>query len=334
MKWNNFHWVYILAIGTIVFLLPKIKSSFQQFEECYGIAENQIRNYNRPDDVVIHEIRVRLGQEVQVGDTLMVFYPQNLQYKKEDLSSQTRLLDINKKVDRFQIQQAIQRLEHQKSTIEGNYNLKVRLLQDKKRTTDSLALLITNLPVSAHKYDMEKNTMDASRQLDLGEVNQRILLLMKELNAAPDLTIEKKSNIKVELSRIAEKEKGLVLISDMAGIVGQLDVQPGDAISAYQSLIKLYSTHPSLVTTYISENYIGSIDLIDSVIIESLTGYRLKCKILNLGARVTALPDRLKKIPEIKSWGREVQIEIPIENKLIQGEKVKVIFPGLSTNKR
>lgn len=328
--WKNFNWVYILALATLVFILPRIKSNLQNAEACYGIAENQIRTYTRPDDVLIQSIKVRLGQAVKIGDTLMIFEPQNLHYKKEDLTSQSRLLDINKQVDRFQIQQSIQRWEQQKSIVRSGYESQINTLTVQKRMADSLALLVTNHPVNTQKYDAQKSTLNERMQLELTEIDQKINLLKKELESAPDPTFEKQSNIQLELTRLQTKVKELVLISDMDGIVGVLDAQPGDPVAAYQSLIKLYSTHPSMVTAYISENYIGAIDVMDTVTIESLTGYRLTGKVLNLGARVTALPDRLKKIPEIKAWGREVQIEIPLDNLLIQGEKVNVIFPGLS----
>ncbi len=334
MKWRNINWVYVLSIGTIIFVLPKIKSKLQNFDECFGIAENQIRTYSRPEDVLVKEIKVRLGQAVERGDTLMIFHPQNLFYKKEDFSSQSRLLDINKQVDLLQIQQSIQRLEQQKEITQGNYEIKVQTLNDQKRLADSLALLVTNQPVSSQKYDLQKTAWEATLRLDLREIDLQIAQLKNELKTAPATHIEKQSNLSAEISRLQSKEKELVLISDMDGIVGVLDAQPGDPIAAYQSLVKLYSTHPNLVTTYISENYIGAIDIRDTVIVQSLSGYRITGKVLNLGVRVTALPDRLKKIPEIKSWGREVQIEIPLENQLIQGEKVNVIFPGLKATWR
>ena len=52
--------------------------------------------------------------------------------------------------------------------------------------------------------------------------------------------------------------------------------------------------------------------------------YILKGIVVNLGTRITALPERLKKIPELRAWGREVQINIQQDNLFLQGEKVRV----------
>lgn len=332
MQLQRFPWIYLVALITLLWILPRIKKKVQLSEEFYGIAENQIRNYNRSNDVIIESIRVRLGQNVKTGDTLMTFQAKNLYFKKEDLYSSSRMVDINKKADQFQIKQNIDKWEAQKKIITSTYLVKKNKLLAQKRLSDSLSRLITNQPPADKKYEMEINALNEMMQVELDEADHKISELQSLFKLSPDLASEKQTNIRTEINRLQEQEKDLILIADMDGLIGQLDVQRGDPVASYQSLVKIYSSHPNLVTSYISENFIGSVTTTDAVIIESIStpGYQLGGKILNLGARVTALPDRLKKIPEIKAWGREVQIEIPQDNKLIQGEKVKVLFPSLS----
>jgi multidrug resistance efflux pump len=332
MQIQRIPWIYLLALITLLWILPRIKKKVQYSEEFYGIAENQIRNYNRANDVIIESIRVRLGQNVKTGDTLMTFQSKNLYFKKEDLYSSSRLVGINKKADQFQIKQDIERWEEQKKIINSTYQVKKNKLLAQKRLSDSLSRLVTNQPVADKKYEMEINTLNEMMQVEMIEADHKISALQSLYKLSPDLATEKQSSIRTEINRLQEQEKELMLIADMDGSIGQLDVQRGDPVASYQSLVKIYSSHPNLVTSYISENFIGSVSATDSVMIESIStpGYTLSGKILNLGARVTALPDRLKKMPEIKAWGREVQIEIPQDNKLIQGEKVKVLFTSLS----
>jgi multidrug resistance efflux pump len=332
MSIQKIPWIYILALVTLIWILPKIKQKVEQSEEFYGIAENQIRNYSRSNDVIIESIRVRLGQNVKKGDTLMTFQAKNLYFKKEDLLSSSRLVNINKKADQFQIRQNILKWEEQKKIISSTYQVKKNKLLAQKRLSDSLAALVIQRPANDTKYELELNALNELMEVELQDADHKIMELQATLTSLPDATPEKQTNILTEINRIQEQEKELILIADMDGLIGQLDVQKGDPVASYQSLVKIYSSHPNLVTSYISENYIGTVSPTDSVSIESIStpGYKLHGNILNLGARVTALPDRLKKIPEIKAWGREVQIEIPQDNKLIQGEKVKVLFPRLS----
>jgi len=321
-------WIYLLAALTFVILLPKLKHKLQNSEEFYGIAENQIRTYSRANDVIIQSIKVRLGQSVTAGDTLMIFHPKSLFYKKEDLASQARLLDINRQAGRFEIGQSLLQAQQQKNLIQEGYKSKKAKLMNQKKMTDSLSRLVTSIPIANTKIDLELQTLDELMAIELMDLDIRSRSLEQELSKAPDPTQEKQFNIHTEVNRITEQERDLVLVADTDGMIGQLDFQIGDPVAAYQSLIKIYSIHPTLVTSYIGEGYLGKVTLMDSVSIQSIseTNYQLKGKILNLGSRITALPDRLKKNPELKAWGREVQIEIPANNRLIQGEKVKIIF--------
>ncbi len=329
MSFFKIHWVYILAFICLVFIIPKVKQKISQSEEYFGIAENQVRSYSRSSDVMIKSLYIKLGQEVKIGDTLMVFQPRNLYYKKQDLESQSRILDINKKADKYTQGLEMQLLESQKQNIHTEYALKINRLRDQKKIADSLARIITNQNISDSRLQMEIQNLESMKNMELEQVNQKLAMLKNELVNTPDPTGEKINTISNEINRINEQEKELVLIADMNGVVGQLDYQTGDAINAFQSIVKIYSLHPTLVTSYISEQYLGKVTYSDSVTIQSITNenYSLTGKVLNLGSRITALPDRLKKIPELKAWGREIQLEIPIDNQLIQGEKVKVIFP-------
>ncbi len=331
MPFTKINWVYLLAILCLILIIPKVKKKISQSEEYFGIAENQVRSYSRSSDVMIKSMYIKLGQEVKIGDTLIVFQPRNLYYKKQDLESQSKILDINKRADKYSLGLDIQLLESQKQYIQTEYALKISKLRDQKRIADSLARIVTNQNLSDSKLQLEIHNLESMKNMELEQVNQKLAALKNELNHTPDPTNEKMNTISNEINRINEQEKELVLIADMNGVVGQLDYQIGDAINAFQSIVRIYSLHPTLVTSYISEQYLGKVTYSDSVIIQSITneGYSLTGKVLNLGSRITALPDRLKKIPEIKAWGREIQLEIPVDNQLIQGEKVKVIFPAI-----
>lgn len=328
MNLQKIPWVYILAALCMVWFLPQLKKKIQSAEEFYGIAENQVRSYSKPYDVMIQHINVKLGQSVSIGDTLMIFHPRNLSYKKEDLAAQSRLLDLSRKSAEFEISQELTQVRQQKNLVLENYKIKRDKLVSQKRLMDSLSRLFTSVKTDDHRLVLELKTLDEEMAVELMDLDQRIKRLESSRTQAPAPYLEKKTGILLELDRLAAQQEDLVLIADTDGMIGQLDFREGDPVEAYQSLIRIYSTHPNLVTSYIGEGYLGSVQLMDSVFVQSMSdeSFQLKGKILNLGSRITALPDRLKKIPELKAWGREVQIEIPQDNNLIQGEKVKVIY--------
>ena len=328
MNLQKIPWVYILAALCMVWFLPQLKKKIQTGEEFYGIAENQVRSYSKPYDVMIQHIRVKLGQPVTEGDTLMIFHPRILAYKKEDLAAQSRLLDVSRKSEEFEISQELTLVRQQKNLVLENFKIKREKLISQKKLMDSLSGLFTAVKTDDHRLGLELKTLDEEMAVELKELDQRINRLELSRIQAPAPYLEKKSGILLEMNRLGAQQQDLVLVADTDGMIGQLDFREGDPVEAYQSLIRIYSTHPNLVTSYIGEGYLGSVQLEDSVFIQSMSeeSFQLKGKILNLGSRITALPDRLKKIPELKAWGREVQIEIPQDNNLIQGEKVKVIY--------
>ncbi len=321
-------WVYLFALACVIWILPLLKQKIQNAGEFYGIAENQVRSYSKPYNVLIQHIRVKLGQSVSRGDTLMIFHPRSITYKKEDLKIQSRLLDVDRKSEEFEIDQELAQIKMQKNLVLENFKIRKEKLTGQKKLSDSLAGLITRIKPDDKRLNLELKTLDEEMALQLKELDQRIDALESSKMEIPVLYREKESGIRKESDRLELQQQELVLIADTEGMVGQLDFVEGDPVEAYQSLIRIYSSHPNLVTSYIGEGYLGSVQLEDSVSIQSMSeeSYQLKGKILNLGSRITALPDRLKKIPELKAWGREVQIEIPQDNNLIQGEKVKVIY--------
>lgn len=328
MPLTKIPWIYILAILSLLIFLPRLKNKLQDSDEFYGIAENQIRSYSRSNDVVIQRIKVKLGQAVLAGDTLMIFQPKSLYYKKQDLASQSRMIDLDRQANQFDIRQQLEQARLRRNSMVEEYRIKTEKLIRQKKISDSLTRIILSAEGTDSRWDAELKTLEELREIEMKNHDHHIQALEIELASAPDPTKEKQSTILSEVIRLEDQEKDLVLLSDTEGMIGQLDVRNGDPVAAYQSLIKIYSTHPNLVTSYIGETYLGKVSLTDSVLIQSMneTGYQLHGKILNLGSRIAPLPDRLKKIPELKAWGREVQIEIPNDNRLIQGEKVKVVF--------
>ena len=48
---------------------------------------------------------------------------------------------------------------------------------------------------------------------------------------------------------------------------------------------------------------------------------------MGMGSRIIEIPDRLRKNPTFKTYGREIQVEIPSDNQFLQKEKVILKLP-------
>ncbi len=75
---------------------------------------------------------------------------------------------------------------------------------------------------------------------------------------------------------------------------------------------------------YIHEELILKININDSIDIFSSSRPDIQNKgiVKTLGSRIVEIPPRLRKIKELKTFGREIIIEIPPDNPFLQKEKV------------
>ena len=103
-------------------------------------------------------------------------------------------------------------------------------------------------------------------------------------------------------------------------------------ISSFKTLISFYEPNPSQVKGYLHEEMIVEVNVNDSLLVRSLNQEENKYfgVVKGLGSRIVEIPERMRRIPEIKTYGREVLIEIPLDNKLLQKEKVCLLYTSPS----
>ena len=156
--------------------------------------------------------------------------------------------------------------------------------------------------------------------------------LRNELNA-PDNPIKIQiDKLKTELGFVHQEEEKLKLFAPTDGIVGTIFCKAGEQLPSFQTLITFYEENPTQVKAYVIEKLILKVKLGDSILVTSgnnpsdtnvgvVTG---------MGSRIVEIPERLRRNPMFKTYGREILIEIPPENNFLQKEKVTL---KLATNK-
>ena len=80
------------------------------------------------------------------------------------------------------------------------------------------------------------------------------------------------------------------------------------------------------MTTYIPEGQLTSLELGDTLIVRSVQDqeYVISGQIIGLGNKIRELPIRMRRDPTVQAWGREVLLKIPVDNLLMQGERVLI----------
>jgi len=132
-----------------------------------------------------------------------------------------------------------------------------------------------------------------------------------------------------------EEEKSLQILAPSDGLIGNILCKEGENIAAFTTLINFYERNPTIVKGYVHESLILQVKEEDSLLVSSsLHPYQpIRGEVIGLGSRIVEIPERLRKIPELKTYGREVLIKIPAANPFLQKEKVILNTINTSNNR-
>jgi multidrug resistance efflux pump len=329
----RFNLIYLVFLLGVAFFVPITKRIMSRPEEFYGIAENQVRSINLQYPVEVKEISVALGEKVDSGQLLARLYRTDLPIKLNDINYEIRELQVKRLLDTEHLQSEVRKLEAERAAKQVAYDQKISQLETDYAAQAKVLSQIKSLDLGSSKgstapdpHATRIESLKKEKALEIKQLDVDLAELRKQMDAtqAPiDLRIKK---LEGELELVRRQEADLEIYAPQSGIVGQLDYLPGDKLEAYSVIMRIYGTHSDLVTTYIGDGRLAEIKLGDVLTVSSINQpeYTVQGKVIGLGTRIRELPERLRRIPELKAWGREVQLQIPIDNSFLQGEKVKV----------
>jgi len=140
-----------------------------------------------------------------------------------------------------------------------------------------------------------------------------------------DIRIRKLQNDLVYYDANAEQ---IPILAPTDGLIGNIHVMESENVSDFNSLISFYEENPTRVKGFVHESMILHVNVGDTLEVVSSLHPENRCLgvVSGLGTRIVEIPERLRKNPQIKNYGREVLIEIPAENNFLQKEKVILNF--------
>lgn len=329
----KFNFIYLVFLVGVLFFVPITKKLVSHPEEFYGIAENQIRSINLQYPVEIREINVVLGQKVDSGQVLARLYRTDLPIKLNDINYEIRELQVKRWIDIEHQQAEVTKLEAKRTATRITYDQKIAQTETEYAAQAKVLASIKSIDLETAKnngtadiHQQKIQTLKKEKELEIKQIEAELAQIQSQIQNAQapiDLRIKK---LEGELELIKKQEAELELYAPQAGIVGQLDFMPGEKLTAYTVIMRIYGTHPDVVTTYIGDGRLAEIKLGDTLTVSSINqpDYQVSGVVQGLGTRIKELPERLRRIPDLKAWGREVQLQIPFNNSFLQGEKVKV----------
>lgn len=331
MKMKKFSLVYIIAFIIFVLLMLSFIIKLDYSITFYGFAQNKETEINMENPVEIKKIYVTTGQKVKKGTILLdVVAPSlpvkisNLQYSIEELDTKYKLwkTDLDWKIKQLNIE-----LNEKTTDIQSQIDLYEAEITRNKTLAENIETIKIEEPTSGEitnplsiKINALNKELTFARNIFATEISN----LKSERFATNNPFLSRIQAQKGELEYLTRKKENQTILAPSDGLIGNIYCKEDEVITSFATLVSFYEETPTMVIGYIHEDLIFEVNINDTIDIYS--GSRPEINNLGvvktLGSRIVEIPPRLRKIKEMKTFGREVLIEIPSDNHFLQKEKV------------
>ncbi|SEQ05566.1 HlyD family secretion protein [Neolewinella agarilytica] len=327
MRFNLFYLVLVVLGLSLVFLFRPPEENDLSF---FGFAEsNEITvNYNYP--VVIDELLVRPGQAVKKGEALMRVSRRKSKETMADQTFRIRELRAEEKLWRQRKESELEEKTGKSMDELARVEEEITSLRKELDYRKSLAEGLGSIAATAGDYrpiEDKISVLEArkTRVLNASTLNKENL--REELSLGQNPYAEQIRRLEAEIAfEDDQKVQPFIVKAPENGIVGNIEVREEEHVQSYSTLLSFYEPHSSLVRGYVHEDLTAKVALGDDLEVYSLkTGGQIYSgKVIGLGSRIVETPTRLRKLPDFKTYGREVIVEISPENLFLQKEKVGI----------
>lgn len=325
--------IYLVLIPVIIGIYYINQNYVKNTIMFYGFAENKDTEINHDHPVQVNKILITPGQFVNKGDLLIEATHSKFDMEINDLSHDIEAMQLQTQRRRDEINRSIRQLENERQSKVEAYTLRIQRIQSEIDLNRSLLKDLKSIEVKSTEEEASpsKIKIEGIRQemlLSTTAIDLEIQHYKEELaqvNAPHQVQIKKLQN---EKDFYETERKKLAIRAPKDGLIGNIHCLEGEHKSSFSTLITFYERNPTLVRGYVHENLIVHVKEGDTLEVSSLLHpeHRGLGLVAGLGSRIVEIPERLRKIPEIKTYGREVLVQIPADNPFLQKEKVALNF--------
>jgi len=330
MRYFNIFYLFVILAG--LFLWRMNSSMHQTVVTFYGFAENKETEINFNYAVAVDQIHVSPGQMVEKNEPLLAMH--RIKSKETLVDQPFRIQELTAKEQSWKIEKEgdIKLIRTKKRLKLEQVAAEIKRLQEEKKIQASLFDNLKSVKGSQPNYkiiDAKIATLQKERGLIIASFDQEISNIRQEINVGTSpYQAEIKRLMAEQAFDVANKTIDIQLNAPIDGVIGNIYCKEAEHIPSYKTLISFYEPNPSLVKGFVQEDLILHVALQDSFLIRSTKDVSTYCYgiVTGLGSRVVEIPERLRKIRDYKTYGREILISIPKKNNFLQKEKVILEF--------
>jgi len=282
--------------------------------------------------VRILEIYVLPGQTVEPGDKLVKVEKQDLLLEIERKKNQLEIQRIEIAAAKSRIQEKLNSIEFEQTMglnkVQADMDrLQLTIENNKKLSSQFGALTGYSDSITADNsyYELEWENLAAEKRDIIQKAEHSRTIATSTYNEDMRAKLIKEQESQKELNSLMDEEKQLISFSDYNGTIGTVNVETGELLTPYTTIMTIYEDNPTVIKAVMNENYKYEIIIGQKVRVESSNRkYRIDGEITELGSRIIEYPSRLQTYRNIPMYGRELFIKIPKESKFLSGERVFV----------
>jgi HlyD family secretion protein len=278
----------------------------------------------------IARIHVASGQTVRKGDTLVRLSRIDLDQRQEQINRERQHVQGQTQASATDLDRRVNEIRASLETRRSQIRLEVRQLRELSERSQDLArrLQVSGVGAPSDTSAAQIRIKGLEHELAVAEssAKSQISLLQGSRGTQNTGGLAQNSSFSAEAKLLDQERSRLVLLAPQDGVIGSVFFREHDKVNAFAPIVSMMARYPTLVHGYLQENIAASLAAGDCVTVASTihSGHLTRGLVVGLGTRIIEMPIRLRKVPTLPVWGREVTIRIPAENRFLLGELVSI----------
>lgn len=284
-----------------------------RIEDIYVIPGQMVK----PGDLLVKVTRPDMILDVERKNNSLERLIIEYALSEQKLIDKTHQLTTRKEAEIRKIETEIAQI---KVTVENNRELSSQFR--------SLTGIDDSVKQSASSfYEIELNALDKEKEYVLQQFDLEVKSERRIFETETKSFQIMSTQLEKEIEALNNEEKELIKRADIHGTIGNVNVQDGELLSPYTTILSIYESKPTIIKAFMNEGFKYSMAVGKKVMVESTNRkYSIEGSVSEIGARIVEFPNRLKTNQNVPMWGQELFIKIPDTNNFLNGERVFVII--------
>lgn len=302
----------------------------------------------------ITTLSVELGQKVKEGDLLATLDSREveaaLQSARTELDRARARVDAERETLRVEsLKRKLQFLTRRKVTDGEDRRLRGRIasltsalsadqaelgallpqIEKKEIPASQMELLLQKRAALDKRIASKTADLQAARQdladlagLDpgkLADVNQDARLRAVELEVRAQET---------HVAQLELKLQGFRVVAPVSGTIGRIAALPGEWRAEGAEIVEILVPRPNRLIAYVTDRQVSSVVVGTSATLRprDLPGPPLQARVVLVGPAIEQIPLRLRAIPNLPQWGRQITLEVDKPKEALLNEIYEVRF--------